>query len=114
MIGTHLIIDGVTEHPIDRHGVETLLRELPPRIDMNILAGPIVVQGVPQNPGWTGFVIIDKSHISVHTFDEGNLVSIDVFSCKHFDAEQALSYIRNRISLTKVNSQTLTRTASHR
>lgn len=79
---------------------------------MNILAGPIVVEGVPQNPGWTGVVIIDKSHISIHTFDKGNLVSIDVFSCKPFDAEQALSYIRNRISLTRVNSQTLTRTES--
>jgi len=112
MIGEHLIVDGVMEHPIGRHEVENLLRELPPRIDMNILAGPVVVEGVPENPGWTGFVIIDKSHISIHTFDEGNLVSIDVFSCKPFDAERALSYIRSRISLTRVNSQTLTRTES--
>ncbi len=112
MIGEHLIVDGVMKHPIGRHEVENLLRELPPRIDMNILAGPVVVEGVPENPGWTGFVIIDKSHISIHTFDEGNLVSIDVFSCKPFDAERALRYIRSRISLTRVNSQTLTRTES--
>ena len=112
MIGVHLIVDGVMERPMGKHMVETLLRELPSRIDMNILAGPYVVEGVPHNPGWTGFVIIDKSHISIHTFDEGNLVSIDVFSCKPFDAEQALSYIRSQICLTKVNSQTLTRTES--
>ena len=113
MIGVHLIVDGVMERQMEKHEVETLLRELPSRIDMNILAGPYVVEGVPHNPGWTGFVIIDKSHISIHTFDEGNLISIDVFSCKPFDAESALSYIRSRISLSKVNSQTLTRTESY-
>jgi len=112
MIGEHLIVDGVMEHPLGRHEVEDLLSELPPRIDMNILAGPFIVEGAPENPGWTGFVIIDKSHISIHTFDDENLVSIDVFSCKPFDAEQALSYIRGRISLTRVNTQTLTRTES--
>jgi S-adenosylmethionine decarboxylase len=112
MIGEHLIVDAVMEHPIGRHEVEDLLRKLPPMIDMNILAGPFVVEGVPENPGWTGFVIIDKSHISIHTFDDGNLVSIDVFSCKPFNAEQALSYIRCRISLTRLNSRTLTRTES--
>lgn len=113
MIGVHLIVDGVMERQMEKHEVETLLREFPSRIDMNILAGPYVVEGVPHNPGWTGFVIIDKSHISIHTFDEGNLISIDVFSCKPFDAESALSYIRSRISLSKVNSQTLTRTESY-
>jgi len=112
MIGVHLIVDSVMEHPMGKNEVENLLRELPSRIDMNILAGPYVVEGAPNNPGWTGFVIIDKSHISIHTFDEGNLVSIDVFSCKPFDAEQALSYIRSRVSLTRVNSRTLTRTES--
>ena len=112
MIGVHLIIDGVMEHPLGKNEVESLLRELPPIIDMNILAGPYVVKGVPYNPGWTGVVIIDKSHISIHTFDEGNLVSIDVFSCKPFDVESALSFIRSRADLTKVNSRTLVRTES--
>jgi S-adenosylmethionine/arginine decarboxylase-like enzyme len=71
MIGLHLIVDGVTDGPVDREVIEGILRELPPRIEMCILAGPVVVRGRPDNPGWTGFVVIDKSHISVHTFDEG-------------------------------------------
>ncbi len=110
MIGVHLIVDGVMEHPIGEPEVSRLLRELPSKIDMKILAGPYVVEGAPGNPGWTGFVIIDKSHIAIHTFDEGSLISIDVFSCKPFEADAALHYIRSQIALTRVNSQVLTRT----
>jgi len=110
MIGVHLIIDGVMEHSVGESEIERLLCELPSKIDMNILAGPYVVEGAPNNPGWTGFVIIDKSHIAIHTFDEGGLISIDVFSCKPFEANVALHYIRSQIALTKVNSQILTRT----
>jgi len=93
MIGVHLIIDGVLKERIDGNKVESILRELPGKIDMSILEGPVVVKGVPENPGWTGFVIIDKSHIAIHTFDETNEISIDVFSCKHFDKEKVKEYL---------------------
>ena len=109
MIGLHLIIDGVTEGPVDRGVVEGILRELPGRIEMHILAGPLVVRGHPENPGWTGFVVIDKSHISIHTFDEGNLVSIDVFSCQPFDAEETRSYIERKLHLARLNVRLVTR-----
>jgi S-adenosylmethionine decarboxylase len=110
MIGVHLVVDGVMEHRVGRAEVSSLLRELPSRIGMNILSGPYVVEGAPGNPGWTGFVIIDKSHIAIHTFDEGSLISIDVFSCRPFEADEALRHIRSRIALTRVNSRVLTRT----
>jgi S-adenosylmethionine decarboxylase len=112
MIGVHLIIDGVMERSLGKSEIERLLVELPSKIDMNILAGPIVVKGTSNNPGWTGFVIVDKSHIVIHTFDEGGLISIDVFSCKPFEANVVLHYLRSQITLTNVNSQILTRTES--
>jgi len=86
MIGLHLMVDGVYSEPVDRVTVERVLRELPRLIGMSTLLGPFVVEGVPENPGWTGFVIIDKSHISVHTFTETYTVSIDVYSCKPFNS----------------------------
>jgi len=109
MIGVHLIMDGVLSDPIGKKEVEKILRELPAEIGMEILAGPLVVEGAPCNPGWTGIVVIDKSHIAIHTFDEGDKASIDVFSCKPFEKDQVLSYLEKQIRFRKVNTRMLVR-----
>jgi S-adenosylmethionine decarboxylase len=109
MIGLHLMLDGVMHEPVTRETVDAILRELPSRIGMKILAGPVVMAGHPINPGWTGFVVIDKSHIAIHTFTEGNRISIDVYSCQPFDADEVEKYLRRKIGLTRVNKHLLTR-----
>ena len=109
MIGLHLLVDGVTEERVTRETVERILTETPPLIDMNILSGPYVVEGVPENPGWTGFVIIDKSHISVHTFSDSNTVSVDVFSCRPFNAKKAVRYLQGLIAFKALTTRTLVR-----
>jgi S-adenosylmethionine decarboxylase len=103
------MVDGLVEEQVTGETVERVLRELPALIGMRILDGPHVVAGAPGNPGWTGFVIIDKSHVSVHTFSETGTVSIDVYSCMPFDAEKAVSYLRGRIRFTGMTTRTLTR-----
>ncbi len=109
MIGLHLMLDGIMREPVTEELVNSILLELPGRIGMKILVGPIVVAGHPINPGWTGFVVIDKSHISIHTFTEGSRISIDVYSCQPFDAEEAENYLRGRIGLSRVNKRVITR-----
>ena len=111
MIGEHLIIDGVFKPPLGEKEIERILLGLPPRINMHILLGPFVVRGEPENPGWTGFVIIDKSHIAIHTFQETNSVAVDIFSCKPFDSETVLEYLKERMRIEKMNVQLLHRTA---
>ena len=98
MIGVHLIIDGVVRRMPSEAEIRALLSEMPAAIGMHVLDGPHIVKGNPHNPGWTGFVIIDTSHISIHTFDEGQKVSMDAFSCRPFDKDAALAYITERIS----------------
>ena len=97
------MLDGIMRVPITRDTVDAILRELPGNIGMKILAGPIVVAGHDCNPGWTGFVVIDKSHIAIHTFTEGNRISIDVFSCQPFDTDEVEHYLNNKIGITHVN-----------
>ena len=109
MIGFHLMMDGVFRRPLGRETLERLLSELPGVIGMNILYGPVVVKGEPENPGWTGFVIIDKSHISVHTFDESASVSVDIFSCKEFDGEAAMAYVKGLVTFENLNVRLLER-----
>lgn len=83
--------------------IEKILTELPPIIDMKVLFGPTVVEGVPENPGFTGFVIIDYSHISIHQFSENSEALIDIFSCKEFDQDKALNYLVETLGVEKEN-----------
>ena len=70
---------------------------------MSILADPVIIKGRPENPGWTGFVVIDKSHVSIHTFDEGGRVSVDVFSCQPFGAQEVRGYFEWKLELKRLN-----------
>jgi len=109
MIGLHLIVDGVTSNRVEKKDLERVLSELPAIIDMKILAGPMTVRGLPENPGVTGFVIVDKSHIAIHTFDEGNKISIDVFSCRMFKEGEVIDYLKDGLKLTSFHSKLLKR-----
>ncbi len=109
MIGLHLMLDGIMREPVTKELMDSILRELPSKIDMKILAGPIVVAGHSINPGWTGFVVIDKSHIAIHTFTEGNRISIDVYSCQLFDVDEIERYLKGKINLTRVNKRVISR-----
>ncbi len=109
MIGLHLIVDGTTNTPVSKETVSHILGELPGLIDMNILSGPYVVEGVPENPGVTGFVIIDKSHIAIHTFTETDTISVDVYSCKAFNAKKAVQYLQGKLDFKEMTTRTITR-----
>ncbi len=58
-------------------------------VKMNILYGPVVCEGVPENPGLSCFAVLDYSHVSIHTFTKFNEALIDIFSCKAFVIEDA-------------------------
>lgn len=92
----HLITD-ISEAEIailnDAEGLARFLETLPGLIDMHILYGPVVKEGIPENPGLSGFVIIDYSHISIHTFTKHREALVDVFSCKPFEQEAAIQAI---------------------
>jgi S-adenosylmethionine decarboxylase len=59
--------------------------------------------------GISGFVLIAESHISAHTFPEHGYLWVDVFSCKTFDADQAIDDIRERFQLREWQVHTLPR-----
>lgn len=61
-------------------------------IKMNKLYGPVICPGNEHNPGVTGFLLIDTSHIAVHYFSESQSLMIDVCSCKKFDVNTVLGF----------------------
>src|SRR3989338_872820 len=85
----------------DAPRIGVIIKEIATLCGMKILHGPVVLQGVPENPGVTGFAIIDFSHISIHTFTKASEVCIDIFSCKPFDREKVKAYVMKELSLSE-------------
>lgn len=93
----HIIIDAWECDPTlisDKARVEVAIREVADLCGMTIVHGPVIIEGVPENPGLTGFAIIDFSHISIHTFTRDREICVDIFSCKPFDYEKVRNYVR--------------------
>ena len=113
--GMHLILDG---YGCDRQRLEDIsliynfLSEYPAQIKMTKIMPPYVFRYDAENPqdwGISGFVLIAESHISIHTFPEKNYFSLDIFSCKNFDSEQAISYVSNLFATQKSEIKLLDR-----
>lgn len=80
---------------------------------MKRLIPPYVVaapaNGKKDPGGWSGFVIIQESHISVHTFPARRFVSIDVYSCKMFNPRLAISFFRRVFGIRKIETNLVAR-----
>lgn len=76
----------------DYHTLYRFLEELPPKVGMSSLLPPVIVRGIPENPGLTGVLVIDYSHISFHAFTDKNRINFDLYSCKDFDAEVVIRH----------------------
>lgn len=100
----HLTVDGFDCDPRKLASMDLVfdtLKEIPEKLKMTPWTVPYVVKGAPTNPGYSGFVIIEQSHISIHTFTAQNYVAIDIFSCKPFDKQYILKYLESRFGIKK-------------
>ena len=94
----------------DQSFVLSCLQELPEKLGMKKLADPEVyfAEGNDKKDpgGWSGFVVIMESHISVHTFPARGFVSIDVYTCQNdIDRDRIVGYFSDKFDLsdTEVN-----------
>ncbi len=81
--------------------VEALILKVAALSGMEVLHGPVIVEGRPHNPGLTGFAVIDYSHIAVHTFPNSNDLFLDLCSCKVFDVEVIEDYVQRSLNVDK-------------
>lgn len=87
--GVHLTLDGYGGDPEklnDPELVRKILDELPSKLGMEKMTEPIVHFAEPRNMkdsgGYSGFVMIVESHISIHTFPKKKFVSVDAYTCR--------------------------------
>ena len=115
--GEHLTIDGYNGDVklLDsKKVVLSVLNDLPEKLGMNILSKPSVVSspeiGIKDPGGWSGFVIIAESHISIHTFPKRGFVSADIYSCKNgMDTKIIIDYFTKTFKLTDIETNFLKR-----
>jgi S-adenosylmethionine decarboxylase len=88
--GEHFMIDGYhgsREKLSDKQLIQRYLDDLPTKLGMRKLAEPTVrwaePNGIKDPGGWSGFVVINESHISIHTFPARLFASIDVYTCRN-------------------------------
>lgn len=110
--GTHVILD-CYDVPRDvclddKHLLETVIR-----VASN--GGATIINtsryrfGHNSPPGCTIFVMMDESHISVHTYAEEKKMAIDVFTCGNADAHAIAAQLKTELDLSECEEHTLKR-----
>jgi S-adenosylmethionine decarboxylase len=98
----HFIIDAFNCNRAllsDRAFLVNLIKKIAKLIDMKIIKGPVAAKGIPINPGFSVFAIIDFSHISIHTFTDPGEFCMDVFSCRPFNYKKLENYVKKTFKL---------------
>lgn len=100
-MGPHLMLDCRQCNP-DKLGdvahIFNVLNTLPEKIGMTKIIQPYVFPYsglIPEDEGVTGVVVIAESHLSFHSFTRKDYFFFDLFSCKPFDVNATLEFIRD-------------------
>ena len=114
--GVHLTFDGYGgsyDKLNDEKLVRQVLFDLPNVLGMNLLAPPQVffAAGKVKDPGgWSGFVVIQESHISLHTFPAKGFLSADVYTCQNELAQNTvIEYLSKVFEIKKTETNLIIR-----
>ena len=115
--GVHLTIDGYLGSPeklSDGEHIRAFLDGLPGRIGMHKIADPMLVEvgklSDKDSGGFSGFVLIAESHISVHTFPLRGFISADVYTCQNvLDVTRICDYFAEAFDLGDIETNVVTR-----
>lgn len=108
--GEHVTLDGYggdKEKLNDKDFVLSCLVDLPGLLDMKRLSEPEIYfapgNGGKDPGGWSGFVVIEESHISLHTFPARGFISADVYTCKNgMNVSYIEKYFKDKFSLQDI------------
>lgn len=96
----------------DEAFLRAVLEEYPDRINM-IKVGPAELRYIktssPLDDGYSGFVIIATSHVSLHAWAPYRMINIDVFSCEEFSIEEVVAFACERFQTRDIEVHTIRR-----
>ncbi len=101
--GDHLVFDAYGcpfETLNSRETCLEILENIVRLANMHKLIEPYIIEatsnevlGGKDPGGFSGFVLIQESHVSVHTFAKRGFVTLDVYSCKDFETNEIVKYL---------------------
>jgi S-adenosylmethionine decarboxylase len=115
MFGPHLILEayGCSKEKISNLTlISETLDAYPEKLHMTKIMPPYVFKysgAVPEDWGVSGIVLIAESHISIHTFPDKEFVTLDIFSCKDFNVDEAVKYFCSVFKPKRYEKQLLMR-----
>lgn len=112
-LGKHLTLDCFGCEGLDNEEiVKEFLEELPSKINMNKVSKVKIVNYKHEDEeksGITGFVLIAESHISIHTYPKKSYMGVDVFSCKDFDENKVVNYVKEKFKCKNIVKNLISR-----
>jgi S-adenosylmethionine decarboxylase len=115
--GLHLTIDGYggdRNKLNDKDLVLKCLKELPHLLGMHKLSDPEIYfakgNHIKDPGGWSGFVVIEESHVSIHTFPARGFLSADVYTCgDSLSQDFVIEYFKQKFSLKDIETNFIKR-----
>lgn len=111
----HVMLDLYGCDPLlldDEAHLRRVLDEYPERIGMQKVS-PVSLRYIhtsnPLDDGYSGFVIIATSHVSLHAWPSYGMVNLDIFSCNEFDEAEVISFARAMFVPRDVEAQSVLR-----
>lgn len=115
--GEHVTLDGYQgDHDKlnNKELVLSCLNDLPGLLAMTKLSEPEIYfapgNNIKDPGGWSGFVVIEESHIAIHTFPGRRFVSADVYTCKNgMDVAYIENYFKQKFDLQDLETNFIKR-----
>lgn len=111
-MGTHLLMDlrcFDREFMDSEEKVVGVVDKMVDLVGMRKLCEPIWFKGAEWLKGISAIVVIETSHIAMHTFSDRNKISFDLYSCKDYDTEKIVDYIIKNIKCEIINKHVIGR-----
>jgi S-adenosylmethionine/arginine decarboxylase-like enzyme len=105
-----LLIEAHYDRLLTQLDVSHYLTALPHALGLRIYSEPVVYspggQGKESNQGYDGFVALIDSGISIYVWENARFLSVIIYTCKAFDADQAIAFTRQYFNTTALTQLT--------
>jgi len=101
-----LLLEGAYSIDVDEHKVSAYLSGIAKELDLRTYGEATVhatgAAGKAENAGFDAFIPLIDSGISLYVWSQQKFFASLLFTCKHFDENDAISYTRDFFQTTEV------------
>lgn len=106
-----MAIEGIYKRDLSEYSLCELLVQLSELLGMTIVFGPIVMRQAEKHnvkcKGYEAIAIWAESGVSVYTWEDSCFFSVDIYSCKPFNADDVVAFFRTEFDCDKIAHRSL-------